>query len=308
MSEAVLLQQIEDRLADLVIEADRLADEPAAAAMAWKPLFDKLRTQAKATLAKARAPVKIGVVGEFSAGKTLLLGGLIGYADALPVKEIATTGNVTALRFTSVDGIATTEVGPYRIDFLDHAGFVECLRYMLKEAARRAKSSDISEDLRERLGAIKADDDQAPSKVDDWGRAAWGRTGNPALRYSIRELVRFVRAYMRCGAGLCESGEPIVVDARTAVRGLELEPVQDNIQTATFADIPTPTHTLSSRPETLSAEQLRAAFPLIRLVTIDVKLSRGVWDFAGLGQSGSCSWIFPAWERIRPGFAISICA
>ena len=48
----------------------------------------RLREAAENTIKLATSPVKIGVMGEFSSGKSLLLGSLIGYADALPVMKI----------------------------------------------------------------------------------------------------------------------------------------------------------------------------------------------------------------------------
>jgi hypothetical protein len=59
-------------------------------------LLQTIRSTAQETVRRSGAPVKIGILGEFNAGKTLLLGSLIGYADALPVSEVPTTGNVTA--------------------------------------------------------------------------------------------------------------------------------------------------------------------------------------------------------------------
>jgi len=292
MSEAIQLKLTEERVNDLLIEATRLfptvpTDAP------WKADFEKFREAAAKVLARSRSPVKIGVVGEFSAGKTLLLGSLIGYADALPVKEIATTGNVTALRFKSIAGVSTTQIGPYTIEFLDHQGFEECLAYMLKQAGIRAKAAELSEDLRGKLSTIKGDDTSAPSKVDEWAKTAWSATSNPALKYSIRELVRFVRAYMKCGTGLCETAEPFIVPVEVAVSGLELDATSDNIQTMTFGDIPMPKHTISTRPAALTAEQIRDAFPLIRLVTVDVQLAEGIWNFSGLGADRFILMDFP---------------
>src|SRR6516164_3548161 len=84
-------------------------------------LLQTIRSAAQETVRRAGAPVKIGILGEFNAGKTLLLGSLIGYADALPVSEVPTTGNVTALRFRPRPELQRTEVGPFTIEFLDRA-------------------------------------------------------------------------------------------------------------------------------------------------------------------------------------------
>ncbi len=81
----------------------------------WVPLdrrqsLESLRQAATKTVELASSPVKNGVMGEFSSGKTLLLGSLIGYADALPVSETSTTGNVTAVHLMQEDSLQTTKV------------------------------------------------------------------------------------------------------------------------------------------------------------------------------------------------------
>src|SRR5262249_36336841 len=78
-------------------------------------LFQEIRAAAQETIRRAGSPVKIGVVGEFNAGKSLLLGSLIGYADALPISEVPTTGNVTALWFRPRAELQATEIGPFRV-------------------------------------------------------------------------------------------------------------------------------------------------------------------------------------------------
>ena len=76
---------------------DALQTEPPVTDSGVERTFQAIRAAAQETIRRAGSPVKIGVVGEFNAGKSLLLGGLIGYADALPISEVPTTGNVTAL-------------------------------------------------------------------------------------------------------------------------------------------------------------------------------------------------------------------
>src|SRR5262249_58661664 len=89
-------------------------------------LFQTIRSAAEETVRRAGAPVKIGIVGEFNSGKSLLLGSLIGYADALPVSEVPTTGNVTALWIKPRPGVQKTELGPYRVELLDRATDGQC--------------------------------------------------------------------------------------------------------------------------------------------------------------------------------------
>src|SRR5262245_25246435 len=92
--------------------------EPTAAEPNVERLFQSIQSAAEETIRRAGSPVKIGVVGEFNAGKSLLLGSLIGYADALPVSEVPTTGNVTALWVKPRPGLQKTEFGPLRVELL----------------------------------------------------------------------------------------------------------------------------------------------------------------------------------------------
>src|SRR5262249_30274253 len=107
---------------------DALQTEAQVTDPAVERLFQAVRSAAQETLRRAGAPVKIGVVGEFNSGKSLLLGSLIGYADTLPVSEVPTTGNVTALWVKPWPGLQKTELGPFRVEFLDRATALDCLR------------------------------------------------------------------------------------------------------------------------------------------------------------------------------------
>ena len=76
----------------------------------------RLREAAEKTVELATSPVRICVMGEFSSGKTLLLGSLIGYADALPISENPTTGNVTAIHIVPQSGFVTTQANNFNKD------------------------------------------------------------------------------------------------------------------------------------------------------------------------------------------------
>src|SRR5262249_10293696 len=157
------------------------------------------------------------------------------------------------------------------------------LAYMLDEAGRRAATAQLRSDLQDQLARSNARDPATLPALEKWCADAWGASNNPNLRYLIRELLHFVRAYSRCGTAMCGQPTPYPVPAEQARAGLNL-PLPPNIQAMTFADLPAPPDRLSMppAPDGLRADTIRATFPLIRRVRVDVKLSKHIWDFSAL--------------------------
>jgi hypothetical protein len=234
----------------------------------------RLRESAEKTVELATSPVKIGVMGEFSSGKTLLLGSLIGYADALPVSENPTTGNVTAIHIIPQDNFTTTQLSGFTVDYLDHEGVDECLRFMLAEANRRTIAAGLPPAL---LSKLKSGKD-----ILNWCEETWNSSNNLELRYLLRELVLFVRAYNSYGEALC--GRYYQIDAATAREGLQLAEQPMAIQTLSFEDLQPAHIRLPSPPQKLGTQLLQNSFPLIRRVDIEVKISREIWDVTGASE------------------------
>ncbi|MBX9256427.1 proteasome protein [Desmonostoc muscorum CCALA 125] len=234
----------------------------------------RLREAAEKTVDLATSPVKIGVMGEFSSGKTLLLGSLIGYADALPVSENPTTGNVTALHIIPQDDFATTQLGNFTVEYLSHEGVHECLRFMLGEANKRTTAAGLPPIPVSKLNSGK--------DIIGWCEEAWNSSNNLDLRYLLRELVLFLRAYQAYGEVMC--GGRYQIDATTAREGLQLVEQPMAIQTLKFEDLPPAHIRLPSPPQRLPTKLLQNSFPLIRRVDIDVKISREIWDVAGAAK------------------------
>ena len=101
----------------------------------------KIEESANKTFELASSPVKIAVMGEFSSGKTLLIGNLIGYADALPVNNIPTTGNVTAIHLFQQEEFKTTEFDDFIVEYLSGEEVQECFGYMLEKAIQEVEGS-----------------------------------------------------------------------------------------------------------------------------------------------------------------------
>ncbi|MDZ8187811.1 MAG: proteasome protein [Nostoc sp. ChiSLP02] len=234
----------------------------------------RLREAAEKTVDLATSPVKIGVMGEFSSGKTLLLGSLIGYADALPVSENPTTGNVTALHIIPQDDFATTQLSNFTVEYLSHEGVHECLRFMLGEANKRTTAAGLPPIPVSKLNSGK--------DIIDWCEEAWNSSNNLELRYLLRELVLFIRAYQAYGQVMCSGRYQI--DATTAREGLQLVEQPMAIQTLSFEDLPPAHIRLPSPPQRLPTKLLQNSFPLIRRVDIDVKISREIWDVTGAAK------------------------
>ncbi|OUL35542.1 proteasome protein [Nostoc sp. T09] len=234
----------------------------------------RLREAAEKTVELATSPVKIGVMGEFSSGKTLLLGSLIGYADALPVSENPTTGNVTAIHIIPQDGFATTQLSNFTVEYLSHEGVSDCLRFMIGEANRRTVAAGLPPAL---LSKLKEGKD-----ILSWCEETWKISNNLELRYLLRELVLFVRAYQSYGEVMC--GGCYQIDATTAREGLQLAEQPMAIQTINFDDLPPAHIKLPSPPQKLPSKLLQNSFPLIRRVDIEVKISREIWDVTGASE------------------------
>ncbi|NER38778.1 MAG: proteasome protein [Oscillatoria sp. SIO1A7] len=243
-----------------------------------RPCIDRLQEAARKTVERASSPVKIGVMGEFSSGKTLLLGSLLGYADALPVSENPTTGNVTAIHLLQQEEFQTTKIEKFEVTYLDRQGVIDCLSFMLAEAEERAKAAGLSSSTD--LQGLKLQDAGADSEILRWCEEAWNQTKNPDLRYLLRELVLFVRADRAYSGAL--GGKTKAIDPEVARIGLDLGAPAMNIQTMGFNELPPEPEQLQNSPQSLPELLLQNSFPLIRRVDVTVKVSKEIWDLSAL--------------------------
>jgi hypothetical protein len=287
--------------------------EPLVTDAAIERVFDDIRMAAQETIRRAGAPVKIGVVGEFNAGKSLVIGSLIGYADALPISEIPTTGNVTALRFRPQKELRQTAIGPFHIEFLDWDTAVDCLREMLQVAEARTRDAGVGAAERKVLGRLRDQAGSGPwAEVEAWCKAVWAHGGehpNPALRHLLRELVWFARCCQSAaGTNLLKARgveeRTVTVGAETAREALALPRSSSSITVRKFEDLP---DAPGPMPQPPNAEWLRKAFPLVRRVDVEVGVAERIWDLSGMQGAGE--WVlldFPglgaAESGVRDGF------
>ena len=242
-------------------------------------LKQRLQDAAQKTVDRASDAVKIGIMGEFSSGKTLLLGSLVGYADLLPHGQKATTGNVTAIHLFPQAELQTTQVKKSEVKYLSHEEALACLGYMLEKAIERSRQAALPT---AHLTTLTQLDRQSPNVWDAvlrWTRDAWNVSKNLELRYLLQELVIFSRTYLAYGHAVC--GRTYRIDAETAKYGLQL-PDFPVTQLTTFAELsfdPPPLHT---QPIAVTAQDLQHSFVLIRRVDVTVAVSQQIWDMSAL--------------------------
>ncbi|PLZ94411.1 dynamin family protein [Fischerella thermalis] len=241
--------------------------------------IQRLKASAQRVVEIASSPVKIGVMGEFSSGKTLLIGSLIGYADALPVSETPTTGNVTAIHLRQQPDLQTTQIGKYTVHYLSDEGVKECLRFMLQEVEVRAKAAELSLEL---LASLK---NLHPTKIVDsngilrWCEQAWNQTQSLELRSLLRELVVYMRTYNAYGKYI--GGKSYEIDHTTAKKGLRLAEPPMNILELSFDQLPAPPQPWANFAQP-SAVDLQKSFSLIRRIDVTVEVCKEIWDLSAL--------------------------
>jgi hypothetical protein len=250
------------------------------------PCIDEIRASAEKIIKQASSPVKIGVVGEFASGKTLLIGSLLGYADALPIGSDATTGNITAINLVQQEDNQTTNLAKFTVEYLSDREVKECVNYILKEAEKRLKDiNKLDDQVRNQFNAVKISwKTGAIQNILDWCKLAWEGTGNIELRYLLRELVWLLNTYKSYGKAFCGSGHSWEIDRSIVKHALQLPYQPLDIQNLTFDRLPTSPVPLSDSPKSLNDHLLKNSFPLIRCIKIEVKICKQIWDLGGASK------------------------
>lgn len=236
-----------------------------------------LQQSADHIIQQASAPITIGLMGEFSCGKTLLLGSLFGFADALPIDPSPTTGNITAIHLVQQSSFKTTRVGKFIVRYVSKAQVRACLEHMLKELRQRAIAAKLP------ASQIAALDSLSPDAIDpqailEWCQQVW-QNRSAKLRYLLYELVIFMQSYAAYGQHLC--GRSYAIDPEIAASGLKLaNPVRDILE-CSFENLPAAPK-LWSDWAVPSVQDLQSSFALIHRVDVTVEVSQEIWDLSML--------------------------
>ncbi|MDZ7966421.1 MAG: dynamin family protein [Nostoc sp. DedSLP03] len=281
---AVEKLQVYKKYADDILQNLELVDRnPPPAEGSIPASVARIHQEAQKTKDRASSFIKVGVMGEFSAGKTLLLGSLIGFADALPINENPTTGNVTALCLIQQEGLHTTQLDEFQVHYLSQNEAKDCLRYMLDEVLNRARNARLSQPQIDALSAMNVADQHVWEAIINWCEDAWSNK-NLELRYLLRELINFSHTYLAYGSAACEKS--VIVNKTIAREGLQFPQIEADktkgIQDLSFDQIVPILSPWKVFPETFSTEDLQNTFSLVRRIDVTVKVSNKFWDLSGL--------------------------
>jgi hypothetical protein len=210
-------------------------------------------------------------VGEFSSGKSLLLGVLLNNPCLLPTSSQPTTGNVTELHFVSQP--ADGQVGATRIDRVR-------IRYFTKKDLDTLDGQmlDALGAAMQRFGVCTADElraasDRGSEQLISLCRRAW-QLEDPVTRKLIRELLD-TRTAVRLGATLIG-----------ATRRADPGKLKEILQIPRLDDPDSfPNTSGAGWDDGASGDGHPGwAHPLVDRVMIDVVLPPGVWDLGTLPE------------------------
>ncbi|MFE1826714.1 hypothetical protein [Streptomyces yangpuensis] len=249
---------------------------------------DRVQALAGELASRLDAPVTIGVVGEYSVGKSLLLGTLLGRPDLLPVEAAPSTGNITVLELTrGAPGSETAVSSTTDITFLDEDRLAACVGAILGELVATVDAKHPQLGAREMLDDYNpVTDPRGWAPFEAWYPRLWPSGTGPvafetisaAHRDAVTELCRIRDAALGQQDLL---GKPIGVATESIRAALVLEAARRTPQTAPKRNVQ-PFDMAQLKQEKTAPDALRRAFPLIERVTQAVTLSPDHWDIGGL--------------------------
>ena len=234
-------------------------------------ICDSLRERAALVEREATEPLRIGLVGEFSAGKSLWLNVVMGRPDLLPTSANPTTGNVTELHFTqAADRVSTTELGDVEVCYLPSADLSSMERLLLRELRAEAVRAGLAATDIDWLGTAA---EATLTEVRSWCERAWRGTDNVAVRKLVREWWLTREAAHRAPDWL---GKRLVLPERRLPEVLLID------YPAVSEGVPAPRAGVVRWTGSPTPADLGSTFPLIDRVVLHVRIPREVWDISAI--------------------------
>ncbi|NUT31406.1 MAG: hypothetical protein HOV84_36725 [Streptomyces sp.] len=250
----------------------------------------------------ARAPFSIGLVGEVSAGKSLLIGLLLGLPELLPVGEEAVTGNVTLIHAKAGSAQARESFeSAVRVEYFSQAQTLDYLRHLRDTLAEQARKGGMSPQVVGQLGEL-------PILEPDCGELLRFRDTylSGGLAQSLAGVLHELDSLDQALRRMRESGLPlghtadltaelaraaVVLPGADAERGVDprtgswsgaASDSSDDFGgfggSGGFGSSGRPAHSGLAAP--LTADLLHATLPLIRRLVREVRVAPSVWDLS----------------------------
>lgn len=235
---------------------------------------DELKQLADQIVQEIDEPLRIGFVGEFSAGKSLLLGVLVGKPDLLPTSMEPTTGNVTELRFApAADDATEIGIGRVQVRFFSQTEADQLDRGILGELRAAAERAHLPS---AELAELDAQGASWTPRFRDWC-ARMSQRDDGELRKLIRELTLLRDAVATAPAWLGQTVTITREQLRTILEirypsfrhGLPPAPGQGSVQ-------------FNSNP---TDAQLTTTFPLVARVLLDITLPADAWPVSAISRN-----------------------
>ncbi|WP_405146662.1 dynamin family protein [Sphaerisporangium sp. NBC_01403] len=225
----------------------------------------------------AKNPVTIGVVGQFSVGKSMMLGTLLGKPDLLPTEQRPTTGNVTALTLLAArPGQRTHVEGTVGVHYLSRQQLINCVGEIMGQLVHETDKIIAADEVAPLDGYNPID--QGWIKFERWcQKHLWGEKHvNPTLRKTAQELLTLRDAHLSAEALL---GETVHVSKDHIDRAIDLGASDGVPESYPERDV---RPGMGRRDVEQRQEDLRLTFPLIRRVAYTVRVDPRVWALDGL--------------------------
>lgn len=229
----------------------------------------------------ALAPFSVGLTGEMSAGKSLLLGVLLGLPELLPVGAEAVTGNVTLIH-ARAGAAHTTESyeSTVRVEFFSPAQAVEYLRHLKDEIAAQAGAAGLDPRVAEQLRQLPVQEPDCTELIRFRDTYLGGPLASP-LAGVLQELRSVDTALTRMREhGPSLLGRSAELDAELARAALVLPGADEQRGAAPGTGRAAGSSVRTPGGAILTAGLLQATLPLIRRVVREIQVAPTVWDLS----------------------------
>ncbi|MEV7008513.1 dynamin family protein [Streptosporangium sp. NPDC051022] len=261
------------KLADRAMTALGQEEVPDAAAV--RQAYDRAAGLAAKLRERCARPVSVGIVGEYSAGKSMLLGTLLGRPGLLPTSGSPTTGNVTVLRLQPAAPGEDTRVRGARIEYLTRDELADTVDYIMNELVRTVQRAGGGRDVSALAGYNPVRDGW--EILNRWAETTldWAAMENSRLLGITLELTRIRDALRLAGEFVLNghSGLVLPVEVDILRQALDIEDIRELPRSfpRTAQGFPV------SPRDPVTARTLRVGFTLIRRVVCQVSVAEGDW-------------------------------